>query len=104
MLVDTAALTGEPVPRKVPRPPRDGEPPEAGRLLLSGCIIKQGEGHCLVKETGLRTEIGQAAGLVQEASGHSVGVFESKIMQVVRVVILLSLIDAGVVLWISVRA
>jgi len=103
MLVDTAALTGEPVPRKVPRAERDGEPEGAGRELLSGCIIKQGEGHCLVKETGLRTEIGQAAGLVQEASGHSVGVFESKIMQVVRVVILLSLVDAGVVLWISVR-
>jgi len=102
MLVDTAALTGEPVPRKVPRPPRDGEPPEAGRLLLSGCIIKQGEGHCEVKKTGLRTEIGQAAGLVQEASGHTMGVFETKIMQVVRAVILITLVDAAVVLYIDV--
>merc|ERR1740121_3026891 len=57
MLVDTAALTGEPIPRKVPRPEREGESEGAGRQLLSGCIIKQGEGHCLVKETGLRTEI-----------------------------------------------
>jgi len=103
MLVDTAALTGEPVPRKVPRPERDGEPDGAGRELLSGCIVKQGEGHCIVKETGLRTEIGQAAGLVQEASGHTVGMFETKIMQVVRVVILLALLDAGVVLWVSVH-
>jgi len=102
MLVDTAALTGEPLPRKVPRPPRDGEPPEACRLLLSGCIIKQGEGHCLVKETGLRTEIGQAAGLVQEASGHVMGVFETKIMQVVRAVILITLVDAAVVLYVDV--
>lgn len=101
MLVDTAALTGEPVPRKVPRPDREGEVAGTGRALLSGCIIKQGEGHCEVKETGLRTEIGQAAGLVQEASGHSMGVFEVKIMQVVRSVILISLVDAGVVLYIN---
>mmetsp|Transcript_6982 Transcript_6982/g.21786 ORF Transcript_6982/g.21786 Transcript_6982/m.21786 type:complete len:1017 (+) Transcript_6982:74-3124(+) len=101
MLVDTAALTGEPVPRKVPRPDREGEAPGAGRALLSGCILKQGEGHCEVKETGLRTEIGQAAGLVQEASGHSMGVFETKIMQVVRAVILITLVDAAVVLYIE---
>mmetsp|Transcript_17160 Transcript_17160/g.36864 ORF Transcript_17160/g.36864 Transcript_17160/m.36864 type:complete len:1000 (+) Transcript_17160:91-3090(+) len=103
MLVDTAALTGEPIPRKVPRPEREGEPEGAGRQMLSGCIIKQGEGHCLVKETGLRTEIGQAAGMVQEASGHSMGVFETKIMQVVRAVILVALVDALVVLYISRR-
>merc|ERR1719463_903010 len=36
MLVDTACLTGEPLPRKVPRPDREGEPPGAGRILLSG--------------------------------------------------------------------
>jgi len=101
MLVDTAALTGEPVPRKVPRPDREGEVAGSGRALLSGCIIKQGEGHCEVKETGLRTEIGQAAGLVQEASGHSMGIFESKIMQVVRSVILVSLVDAAVVLYVN---
>lgn len=102
MLVDTAALTGEPLPRKVPRADREGDLPGAGRILLSGCIIKQGEGHCEVKETGLNTEIGQAAGLVQEASGHSAGVFETKIMQVVRAVIFVSLLDAAVVLYINV--
>jgi H+-transporting ATPase len=102
MLVDTAALTGEPIPRKVPRPDRSGEEPGAGSQLLSGCIIKQGEGHCEVKYTGLNTEIGQAAGLVQEASGHSMGVFETKIMQVVKAVILITLIDAGVVLYVNV--
>ena len=40
MLVDTAALTGEPLPRKVPRPDRPEEPSGAGRMLLSGCIVK----------------------------------------------------------------
>lgn len=62
MLVDTAALTGEPLPRKVPRPERPEEPAGAGRQLLSGCIVKQGEAHCEVKETGLNTEIGQVGG------------------------------------------
>eukprot|EP00438_Fugacium_kawagutii_P033743 Skav209659 [mRNA] locus=scaffold2126:113707:122557:+ [translate_table: standard] len=110
MLVDTAALTGEPLPRKVPRPDRVDEPQGAGRQLLSGCIVKcrggnggstrvdqwavkgtylghvgiievrQGEAHCEVKETGLNTEIGQ----------------------VVHAVILLALVDAGVVLYIDV--
>ncbi|CAK9066834.1 unnamed protein product [Durusdinium trenchii] len=102
MLVDTAALTGEPLPRKVPRPDRPDEPQGAGKMLLSGCIVKQGEAHCEVKETGLNTEIGQAAGLVAEASGHQASMFESKIMQVVHAVILLSLVDAGVVLYVDV--
>merc|ERR1719310_279201 len=102
MQVDTAALTGEPIPRKVPRPDRENEEPGKGKELLSGCIIKQGEGHCLVRKTGLQTEIGQAAGLVQEASGHQAGVFETKIMQVVKAVILISLIDAGVLLYVQV--
>jgi H+-transporting ATPase len=43
MQVDTAALTGEPIPRKVPRPDKEGEEPRKGKELLSGCIIKQGE-------------------------------------------------------------
>jgi len=103
MQVDTAALTGEPIPRKVPRPDRPDEEPGKGRELLSGCIIKQGEGHCEVKKTGLETEIGQAAGLVQEASGHQAGVFETKIMQVVKAVILLALIDAGILLYVQVK-
>ena len=102
MLVDTAALTGEPIPRKIPRPDREGEPAGSGKLLLSGCIVKQGEAHCEVRETGLNTEIGQAAGLVAEASGHQPGIFETKIMQVVHAVILLALLDAGVVLYIDV--
>mmetsp|Transcript_74956 Transcript_74956/g.117270 ORF Transcript_74956/g.117270 Transcript_74956/m.117270 type:complete len:1027 (+) Transcript_74956:67-3147(+) len=102
MQVDTAALTGEPIPRKVPRPDRPDEELNKGKELLSGCIIKQGEGHCVVRKTGLQTEIGQAAGLVQEASGHEAGVFETKIMQVVKVVILIAIIDAAVLLYVQV--
>merc|ERR1719181_43077 len=103
MQVDTAALTGEPIPRKVPRDDREGEEPGKGKELLSGCIIKQGEGHCVVKKTGIETEIGQAADLVQQSSGHQAGVFETKIMQVVKAVILIALIDAGVLLYVQVH-
>merc|ERR1719247_3971595 len=39
--VDTAALTGEPLPRKVPKPDRPDEEPGKGKELLSSCIIKQ---------------------------------------------------------------
>merc|ERR1719484_507555 len=103
MQVDTAALTGEPIPRKVPRPDREGEEQGKGKELLSGCIVKQGEAHCKVKKTGLNTEIGAAAGLVQEASGHQAGFFETRIMQVVKAVILISLIDAGVLFYVQVH-
>jgi H+-transporting ATPase len=103
MQVDTASLTGEPLPRKVPRPDRHDEEPGKGKELLSGCIIKQGEGHCVVKTTGLKTEIGQAADLVQQASGHHVSIFEKKIMQIVQTVILISVIDAGILLYVEVQ-
>lgn len=83
MQVDTSALTGEPFPRKVPNPDAPN-----GRELLSGCIIKQGEGYCRVEKTGLDTEIGTAAKLIQEAGeGEAMGVFESKILGVVKCII-----------------
>jgi|AntAceMinimDraft_5_1070358.scaffolds.fasta_scaffold31654_3 P-type E1-E2 ATPase len=50
--VDTAALTGESMPRKYPSS-------SYGRLILSGSTIKAGECYVLVRETGERTEIGQ---------------------------------------------
>lgn len=103
MSVDTAALTGEPLPRKVPRPDRHDEEAGAGKQLLGSCIIKQGEGHCEVKKTGINSEIGQAADLVQQASGHSVSMFERKIMQIVQLVILISVVDAGVLLYVQVH-
>jgi magnesium-transporting ATPase (P-type) len=52
LAIDTAALTGEPLPRKYPSE-------QHGRIMLSGCTVKAGEAYCLVKETGVRTEIGQ---------------------------------------------
>ena len=75
--VDTAALTGEPIPWSVPRKDKEGEP-GSGKKILSGCTLMQGECMCMVLTTGLQTETGQAAALFTQASGHQMGLFESK--------------------------
>lgn len=81
--VDTAVLTGEPFPRKVPgdiedlpeedevkqtqpgeNGQREGKEDEGNnpcRALFAGCVVKSGEAYCLVQKTGLNTEIGTAA-------------------------------------------
>ena len=53
MTIDTAALTGEPIPRKCPSP-------DYGAVMLSGTTIRAGEccGQVILTETN--TEIGQA--------------------------------------------
>ena len=43
--VDTAALTGEPLPRKYPSD-------EHGKLILCGTIIRAGEAYGIVRKTG----------------------------------------------------
>ena len=48
--VDTAALTGEPLPRKYPSD-------QYGKLILCGCTISAGEAYCIVRKTGINTEI-----------------------------------------------
>ncbi len=88
--VDTSALTGEPFPRKIP-----DDKGEKG--LLSGCVVKEGECYMLAEKTGTHTEIGDAAVLIQGASGNTVGLFESKIMAFVKLVILGTIVLVGIV-------
>ena len=115
--LDTAALTGEPIPWNVPRVAHgtsgaDSPPPElageskaasppspkpfkgdaygvAGRRMLSGCVVAQGECSCVITETGLDTEIGKAMGLVAEAQAgpKAMGLFESKILAIIKLLI-----------------
>jgi hypothetical protein len=61
MQVDTSALTGESMPRKVPDKADH-------RVLLSGFVVRAGECLACVKSTGLKTEMGEAAALVHAAS------------------------------------
>jgi H+-transporting ATPase len=88
--VDTAPLTGEPIPRKVPRPDAP-ESPGSGKELLAGCTVMNGECYARVELTGADTEIGAAAAMVQESSGAETPVFERKVMVVVKIVIVVAL-------------
>jgi len=49
--IDTAALTGEPLPRKYPSD-------QYGKLILCGSTVKAGEAYGIVRKTGTNTEIG----------------------------------------------
>jgi magnesium-transporting ATPase (P-type) len=84
--VDTAALTGETIPRKIPSP-------QYGNTMLSGCVVKVGEGFCRVDTTGVNTEIGMGMAAIQEHSGVQMGFFEKKIMAVVAGIIGITLVD-----------
>jgi H+-transporting ATPase len=84
--VDTAALTGEALPRKVPSE-------QYGTEMLSGSVIKIGEGFCVCDKTGVHTEIGMGMAAIQENSGVEMGFFEKKIMAVVTGIIAITVVD-----------
>jgi len=60
--VDTAALTGEPIARTIPKNDHD-----QGKKLLAGCILVQGECRMLIQATGKQTQVGQATEMVANA-------------------------------------
>ncbi|CAB9514650.1 Plasma membrane ATPase 2 (Fragment) [Seminavis robusta] len=85
MSIDTAALTGEPLPRKYPSD-------EYGYTLLSGTTVKAGECYVQVMATAANTEIGQAqADILKDKSIRVVSVFQAKIMMVVQALVSFSL-------------
>lgn len=99
--VDQAALTGESLPVTVPRAEEDkgltaldGKPAE-GKRLFSGAILRQGECYGVVEKTGIYTMMGDAAASIQESGGKHVGLFEGKIIQAARVLILITLCVVG---------
>ncbi|CAE7264577.1 patB [Symbiodinium natans] len=86
--IDTAALTGEPLPRKYPSE-------EYGKLILSGTTVKSGEAYCVVRLTGTNTEIGQGqADIMADRATASVSVFEQRVMVVVNIIISIAVLDA----------
>ncbi|KAL7575337.1 hypothetical protein ACA910_001855 [Epithemia clementina (nom. ined.)] len=85
MDIDTAALTGEPLPRKYPSE-------EYGDIILSGCTVRNGECYAQIVATGTNTEIGQAqADIFQDKSVRVVPVFQRKIMVIVQMLVTASL-------------
>jgi H+-transporting ATPase len=85
MSLDTAALTGEPIPRKYPG--------EHGGVMLAGTTVKAGECYGQVVAVGTKTEMGQAqADVFKDKSVTVVSIFQQKIMLVVKCTISFSLI------------
>ena len=90
--VDTAAMTGEPIPRKYPSS-------EYGDIILSGTTIVAGECYGQVGETGENTEIGKAqADILKDKTVMIVSVFQKKIMTVVQGLVSASLLVVVAVL------
>ncbi|GMI10211.1 hypothetical protein TrLO_g15595 [Triparma laevis f. longispina] len=85
MKIDTAALTGEPIPRTYPG--------EHGNDILGGTTVCEGEAYCQVLKTGEETEIGKASKNVFEDKNKKViSLFEAKIMRVVYTIIAASFV------------
>mmetsp|Transcript_67513 Transcript_67513/g.75633 ORF Transcript_67513/g.75633 Transcript_67513/m.75633 type:complete len:970 (+) Transcript_67513:119-3028(+) len=86
MSIDTAALTGEPIPRKYPSD-------DHGDVILSGTTVMSGECYAMVVNTGIHTEIGQAqADVMADKSVNTISVFEAKILTIVKIFIVFSFI------------
>lgn len=79
MSVDTAALTGEPFPRKYPDS-------KGHKRLLSGCMVVSGNSYLLVQRTGIYTEMGSATLLMQQSTKPTQSVFERSIIEVCELV------------------
>jgi H+-transporting ATPase len=78
--VDTAPLTGEPIPRKYPG--------EHGDVILSGTTVVAGECYGQVVRTGENTEIGNAQKeIMADKTVTVVSVFQKKIMLVVQILV-----------------
>jgi len=95
LAVDTAALTGEPLPRKYPSE-------EHGNLILCACTVRSGEAYGIVRKTGINTEIGSAnADIMKDKTQTKVSVFESRVLLAVKIIILISLADVLLIFFVQ---
>jgi H+-transporting ATPase len=85
--IETAALTGEPLPRRYPSE-------KYGTLILCGCTVGAGEAYCIVRKTGVHTEIGGSqADILKDKATTKVSIFEMKVLFAVKIIIILSIFD-----------
>ena len=90
--IDTAAITGEPLPRNYPSE-------EYGSLILCGSTVKAGEAYCIVRKTGIHTEVGGSqAEIMHDKTQTKMSVFEERILHAVKIICLLSLVDVLIIL------
>ena len=88
--IETAAVTGEPLPRKYPG--------EYGSLIYAGCVCKSGEAYAVVRQTGANTMVGSASeDIMKDKTEVRIPLFERRVLQVVKIIILLSLFDVLVI-------
>jgi H+-transporting ATPase len=93
--IDTAALTGESLPRKYPSE-------QNGTLILCGSTVKAGEAYGIVRKTGINTEIGGAqVEIMKDKAESKMSVFEDRVLLAAKVIILISLIDVVVIFMIQ---
>ena len=84
--VDTAALTGEGLPRKYPG--------QYGKLIDSGTTIQSGEAYGVVRNTGLHTETGKGSNdIANDKKNKKVSVFEQRVLMVVQIIIGVAVLD-----------
>jgi len=93
--IDTAALTGEPLPRKYPSA-------EHGSLILCGCTVRAGEAYAIVRSTGMNTEVGSSqADIMKDKTQTKVSVFEQRVLFTVQIIILVSLVDVFIIFFVQ---
>jgi calcium-translocating P-type ATPase len=84
--VNTATLTGEPVPRvKTSTPTDESDPLQSRNIVLAGMSIAYGDATALVFATGMRTEFGRISRLT-EAAQKTVSPLQKEITRLSRVI------------------
>ncbi|MFW5800544.1 MAG: cation-translocating P-type ATPase [Spirochaeta sp.] len=89
--VDESALTGESVPVQKSVDPIDADVPIAERanMLFKGTAVTDGSGFGIVIATGMETELGNVASMVQEADSeddpftHQLNILTSQLVRVI---------------------
>ena len=86
--IDTAPLTGEPLPRRYPSN-------EYGKLILCGCTVKDGVAYAIVRKTGINTEVGaqKAYILNQREATQRTSHLNLRMLLCVKIIILIALVD-----------
>ncbi|TDA65741.1 MAG: cation-translocating P-type ATPase [Clostridia bacterium] len=72
MEVDESALTGESVPVSKSTAPLPGTagPGDQRNMVFQGTVVTRGRGRGMVVATGMDTQMGQIAGMIEEAGGQ----------------------------------
>ena len=109
MKINTAAVTGESLPRRYGKDIfycEEGCEPVEGqqkydRYIAQGCTVQEGAGsYCVVKRTGSKTTQGAAIGSMETSSTQSA--FEKRIILITMWIIIATLVDVLVVISVQV--